>query len=186
MKLFSRMACVLVSLAASPAVALTCMDPDIVQTYEQISAQDDIYFLLKGTIDLEEDEATLKDRFLLGPGEGMEKVLAPAYGSFSGTIFHQGKFLPFDTNIEVRLDCFQQWCGDFPDDQEALYFASAARSNMWLSVEVPVCGGMRFPLSAEEDLMSHLEDEGVVWEETDAKTQPRSFLGSPQETVSTP
>jgi hypothetical protein len=180
MKLFSRLACVLMSLAASPAIALTCADPDIVQSFELISAQDDLYFLLKGSITLEEDEATLKDRFLLKPGEGMEKVLAPAYGSFTGEIFHQGKFLPFDTNIEVRMDCIEQFCGVFPDNQEALYFATAAESNMWLSLEAPVCGGARFPISAEEDLMLHLEAEGMVWDETDAETQPRNFLEAPE------
>ncbi len=163
MKLLSFGAVAAAVLLAGPASALSCMDPDIVRSYEYAAEQEEIYFLIKGSIKLDGDQERPSERALLVPGDGMEALLDPVYGSFTGEILYEGEFVPFDTNIEVRINCVGQWCGDYPDEEEALYFASAAESNMWLSVEMPACTSTRFPVSDADILISHLEKEGIEW-----------------------
>lgn len=144
-----------------PASALSCMAPDIVRSYEYAAAQDEIYFLLRGSITLTEGATRPEGRGPTVPGDTVEILLDPVQGSFRGEIFHEGTFVPFDSPIEVRLNCIVEWCGQYPDVEDALYFVSAAEGNLGLSVEMPACGGTRFPVSDAVVLIEHLSKQGV-------------------------
>ena len=164
-------------LAAGPASALSCMKPDIVQSYEYAEEQEEIYFLFKGSISLVEDQSMPTDRGEMGPGEPAATLLEPVYGSFKGEIFSEGVFVPYEATMEVRLKCVASWCGGYPDEEEALYFVSAAESNLWFTLEMPACGGTRFPVTEAETLIAHLEGQGAEWGEPDM-----SYLYSEEET----
>ncbi len=152
----------LACLSAGPAAALSCMPPDIVRSYEYALKQDEIYFLLKGKIELVKDQEMPDHRGHMSQGDPDEALLEPVYGSFTGEIFNKGEFVPFDQTLEVRLNCIGPWCGQYPDEEEALYFVTAAESNLWFMLEMPACGGTRFPISEAERFISHLKSTGAL------------------------
>lgn len=137
------------------ASALSCAPPDIVRSYEYASGQDEMYFLLKGQVSLTDGQEMpqASDR----TGDPDEMLLDPVYGAFTGEIYQLGGFEVFDAPIEVRLRCLSAWCGDYPGDEPALYIAEVSDTNMWLSIEMPPCGGTVFDISALDELMDHLE-----------------------------
>jgi len=155
------------ALLAGPAAALSCMAPDIVRSYEYAADQDEIYFLFKGNISLVEDQEMPTGRTDLRSSAPAEVSLEPVYGSFVGEIFNEGAFVPYEATMEVQVECVASWCGSYPDEDEALYFVSAAESNLWFNLGMSPCGGTRFPVEEADTLIAHLEAQGAEWGEPD-------------------
>jgi hypothetical protein len=155
------------ALLAGPASALSCMAPDIVRSYEYAAEHEKIYFLFKGKISLVEDQTMPTERESFGADAPVEVTLEPVYGSFVGEIFNEGVFVPYEATMEVQLDCVASWCGSYPDEKEALYFVSAAESNLWFNLEMSPCGGTRFDVKEADALIAHLEEKGAEWGEPD-------------------
>lgn len=77
----------------------------------------------------------------------------------------------FEHTVEGRLYCIGPWCRQYPGEQEALYFITAAESNLRSMLKMPACHDTRFPTSEAERFISHLEGTCVLngEDETDAE-----------------
>lgn len=93
--------------AASPALALSCLQPDPVRDYKQADASADRWGAVVGRLDFDESRLPgTKDRLEDKPRQ--TDLRAQLVGHSLGA---DGWETPFQGNITLRVQCFGPWCG---------------------------------------------------------------------------
>ena len=100
------------ALAATPAVSLSCIRPDIVRMYEQARDSDAGYWLVRGQLVSDTPLATPQPE---PDGRFKDNASANSTVQFQGQGLHRDGFHDIsDTDITVTITCLSHWCGSVP------------------------------------------------------------------------
>ena len=123
-------------LATGPALALSCMVPNLAETYNRLNDAPDVYVLGLGTLSATED---LPPEQRDANGMGQPRTASFAFdGAFMSV---NGLGLPRTVPVEVTTGCAASWCGTFPtEDQKHLVFLRQT-SDTGFALEISACGG---------------------------------------------
>jgi hypothetical protein len=132
--------------AGSPALALSCLRPDAVRLYELARDSEEVYYFVKGRIDLTEP---VKE-----PDPNSD---APALtrAHISGTALNSHGFgTSFEQDITIVANCLSVWCGSAADLTGEL-FAALQIVDEELTLRVGPCGGdvVQWDQNAERRLL---------------------------------
>ncbi|PJE30255.1 hypothetical protein SAMN06297129_0890 [Pseudooceanicola antarcticus] len=133
------------SLAAGPALALSCVPIGVGQSYNELSAAPGDYVVLLGDFDFEKIE--LPEQDLRNPDP--EEVRFPA--RFTGQVLDDDGFGgDFALDLTVLLRCFGPWCAGQPDPGEALAFVQKTATGLVLGLGP--CDGRHFSRPEPSDI----------------------------------
>lgn len=125
----------LVSIAGQ-AAALSCVRPDPVATFARVSAADETYYLLYGTLDF---EAVKQPKGLVNERQNP----APVAARFDGFALNQSGFnTPYKTAAVLQITCAGPWCGSQESGVKSLFFAQVQDDQ--IVVTASPCGGNIF------------------------------------------
>jgi len=119
-------------IAGSPVLALSCLRPDAVRIYEMARDAEEIYYFVKGRVDLTE---TARE-----PDPNSE---TPALTSarIAGTALNSHGFgTAFDQEITIEAHCLASWCGS-AEELTGELFAALRVEGEQLVLRVGPCGG---------------------------------------------
>lgn len=129
-------AIVLASIAGQ-ATALSCMQPNPVNTFARISGADETYYLLYGTLDF--DSSKQPQGVVNKPRDP-----APIAATFDGFALDQSGFnTPYRTAAVLQNTCAGPWCGSQEPGVKSLFFAMVQGSQIVITASP--CGGSIFP-----------------------------------------
>ncbi len=135
MKSLSLALCLIAS--AGQAVALSCIRPDPIQTFNRVAAAPESYFVLYGQLTF--DQAALPP----GMSDGPDAAPVLIEGFFRGKgLTQQGFSADYVSPALLEVVCFGPWCGSARSGVDALYFVRA--DNTPVMMEAGPCGGMIF------------------------------------------
>ncbi len=118
--------------AGSPVLALSCARPDAVRLYEMARDAEEVYFFVKGRVDLTEPVQE-PDPNSDAPALTRAHISGTALNSFGfGTSFEQ--------DFTIQANCLSVWCGSAADLAGEL-FAALQIINEELTLRVGPCGG---------------------------------------------
>ena len=112
-----RAALVLCGLVAGvqPAHALSCLRPDIAQTFADLDAAPETYVMARGTI-------TLDDGEVVRPGYVEDAEDYDLAARFQGHVLTpDGPGEAVDSHLTVEVRCAGPWCGAPPEDASVLF-----------------------------------------------------------------
>ena len=96
-----------VMLVAGPALALSCLPPDVARTYKQAAEAKETYIVVLGRLSF--DASKLPKADMERQQETPPQTLIPA--RIEGTSLSQAGFeTPFTANITLNARCFGPWC----------------------------------------------------------------------------
>lgn len=135
----------LLAMFSGQAHALSCMRPDPIETFQQLAAATESYFVLYGTLSFDEDD--------LPAGVSYENTRNP--DPIPGRFVGKGLTVNGFTNtyvgqVNLQVGCAGPWCGSARSGIEAVYFVPA--SERPVSLQAGPCGGMIFEEPSEEVL----------------------------------
>ncbi len=132
-------------MAASPALALSCLAPDPLRSFQEAAAAPETYVVLLGRLDF--DPALMPEGGYQDRQDGDDPAPVPA--RFQGQGLGPGGFAPSSVGaLTLRPTCAGPWCGSVePAGGEWLLFARQVPGG-W-EVEVGPCGGMIFERPAQ-------------------------------------
>lgn len=123
---------------AGPALALSCLAPDVMRSYAEAAASEKEYVVVHGTLSF--DEAQLPPEDLLQNDKPPETDI-PA--RLSGTYLTEAGFEEtFDRPVTLRALCLGPWCGRPASGSDYLAFLEKAGDGFLL--EINPCGGFEF------------------------------------------
>lgn len=128
------------TLAAGPALALSCLEPSVTRSFNEARAAAEVYAVVLGRFEF--DRADL-------PAAGGEGATIPAI--FDGRVLGSDGFVT-EARRPVRLDvtCVSGWCGQIEPGVETLAFIEQGEDG--LRVEVPACPRWVFQEPSAEQL----------------------------------
>ncbi|WP_136636480.1 hypothetical protein [Pseudooceanicola onchidii] len=131
------------SLSAGPALALSCMRPDPVRSYQQAAEAEEAYLVVTGT--LSHDPTSVPDRH-----SPEQPVSFPA--TLTGAFLKDDRFHgAFAAPVTVNVDCVMMTCGQMPEpSQEVLVYLQESPDGYQLNVGP--CGGWMFTDPSDEDI----------------------------------
>ncbi len=125
-------------LAAGPVLALSCIRPDVANTYERAVETEEIYVVVHGTLTF--DQTRVPDNDL--SNQNRPDTLIPA--RLKGVSLSRDGFVtPFDRIISVFLQCFGPWCGGATSGAEYLSFLERTETGYVMTIDP--CGSWIFP-----------------------------------------
>ncbi|MEQ9259537.1 MAG: hypothetical protein RIG84_10590 [Roseovarius sp.] len=128
------------SLAATPAVSLSCMRPDVARAFAQADAAEETYIVARATLSF--DEALLPQTDWENQAATPPHTLIPA--RLEGqALTKEGFTTPFAQEITLDAQCFGPWCSGAESGTEFLVFLEK-RAEGYLFPLDP-CGTMAFP-----------------------------------------
>lgn len=115
------------TVAAGPALALSCLQPSVARSFEEARAAEEVYAVVLGRFEFE--RANL-------PAAGADGVTIPA--TFDGRVLGPDGFVA-ETRRPVLLDvtCAMSWCGQIEPGAETLAFIEQGEDG--LKVEITPC-----------------------------------------------
>lgn len=125
-------------LIPAQAFALSCVEPTVASSYAAATTSEDSFLLSTGTLTF--------DVSLLPRSKGLgdkpaNRTRIPA--TVKGNAFlGQGFDQPFETNVELVVECVLSWCGSIEPGVEHLLFLREGKASYELSL--PACGGTTF------------------------------------------
>ena len=132
-------------LAAGPALALSCLRPDVARTYSQASEAEQAYVVVRG--ELRFDEARLPENG--GTNQDRRVVTIPA--RLEGKSLSRAGFTtPFARDITLEVSCLGPWCGGAQSGVEYLAFLEKHGRNLVMVAEP--CGSWAFPEPSAEQV----------------------------------
>ncbi|MBU2992463.1 hypothetical protein Q4555_08865 [Octadecabacter sp. 1_MG-2023] len=127
------------ALVATQSTALSCMPPDVAQTFQWASEAEESYAVLLG-----------KFSFDAPPQQPVSNDAQPqeVVASFTGQGLAENGFAPTTpTTVTLRTSCAGPWCGGFPNpDSEMLAFVALTDDGYLLTMGP--CGGSTFGVDA--------------------------------------
>ena len=125
-------------LAAGPALALSCLRPDVARTYNQASEAEQAYVVVSGALRFDETRLPEND----GTNNDRRNVTIPA--RLEGTSLSRAGFTtPFARDITLEVRCFGPWCGGARSGVEYLVFLE--KHGRKLVMVADPCGSWAFP-----------------------------------------
>lgn len=122
---------------ASPALALSCMQPDVANSYTWAAEAEAPYVVLLGEFQF---RAGTKSR---GNSDG--QTVPPVVAQFSGRSLGDGGFTrPFSGAVTLAPACAGPWCAGLPEPGIGLAFAEVMADGTY-QVALGPCGGRYFP-----------------------------------------
>lgn len=128
----------LITAAPLPALALSCLAPDVARSYAQFDAAEETYIVVHGRLTLDETdlpEGMTVDR---NPPE-MTQVPAHLTGFSLGG---EGFTFPFERDLTLEVACIGPWCGGVRNGEDVLAFVRKGADGY--AIEVSPCGGAIF------------------------------------------
>jgi hypothetical protein len=113
-----------ITLLAGPVSALSCMQPNITETFNSLADAPETYILALGTVTQTGPQQPLAD--------GREGYRFAAH--LTGMQVTQSGFdLPLDTDVEVQIACFDPWCGSVATDQQLIAFVQTSDTGLTIA-----------------------------------------------------
>lgn len=132
-------------LAAGPALALSCLRPDVARTYNQASEAEQAYVVVSGALRFDETRLPEND----GTKNDRRNVTIPA--RLEGTSLSRAGFTtPFARDITLEVRCFGPWCGGAQSGVEYLVFLEKHGRNLVMVADP--CGSWAFPEPSAEQV----------------------------------
>lgn len=129
---------VLTALLAQPALALSCLSPDITRDFALAAGSDDRYILVRG--DLHFDETALPDRADRRSSRQHDSIDIP--GWLAGqSLTPDGFTKPFERDVILRVSCLGPWCGSTAKGPHLAFLKQEDRD--WV-VQISPCPGMTY------------------------------------------
>lgn len=138
----------LIGLTATQSLALSCLRPDPVETFQRLAAAEERYFVLYGTLDF--DERLLPEPDLTNQDPNPE----PIPGFFRGKgLSGEGFNTDYIANVNLQIQCLGPWCGGAVSGLPAVWFVPFNDPPATLQAEP--CGSMTFyePTEAVIDML---------------------------------
>ena len=133
------------AVVAGQAQALSCLRPDPIQTFMQLAAAEERYFVLYGELTFDES--------LLPEGVSMDQTREPdpIPGQFVGKgLTRDGFANDYVSAVNLQVTCAGPWCGSAQSGIDAIYFVPMSEPPATL-IAGP-CGGMIFPEPSQATL----------------------------------
>jgi hypothetical protein len=146
----------LMTLTATQSLALSCLRPDPVETFQRLAAAEERYFVLYGTLDF--DERLLPEPDLTNQDPSPE----PIPGHFTGKgLSRQGFTTDYIANVTLQIQCFGPWCGGAASGVPAVWFVPF--SDPPATLQADPCGSMTFyePSDAAVEMLESCMAGGV-------------------------
>jgi len=136
--------------SAQPAIALSCIRPDITRSYDWAEESEKTFIILRGVI-----LAAAKNS---PPGLRKPNVRpSAAMGVFTGSYLTETGFdYPVETEIRIKIGCAGPWCGSMPEGDERIYFVTVNPDGTDPTYSSEACGGNSFPVLDEAALIEHV------------------------------
>ncbi|WP_338549303.1 hypothetical protein [Roseovarius phycicola] len=136
---------VLAMFVAGPALALSCIRPDVANTYKRAAEAEEIYVVIHGTLTF--DQTLAPDNDLTN--QNRPDTLIPA--RLNGTSLSRDGFVStFRRNISLVLQCFGPWCGGAVSGAE--YLAFLQKTDAGYRMIIDPCGSLVFPEPTQAQL----------------------------------
>jgi hypothetical protein len=138
-----RCSILLALIAATPASALSCLQPSIENTYRFADESPTNYSIAVGS--LRAVGASIPPEGAVAAGgdiNDMRGYVQPAQFEgqfFTGTDFSLDRSVP----VTVEVTCLSAWCGSFSDIESGLFFLEVADDGSYV-LEAGPCGGNVF------------------------------------------
>ncbi len=124
---------------ASPAMALSCLPPDVTRTYNEAAEAKEAYIIVYGRLNFDETRLPKVDREKLEQTPHNTLIPAQLVGnSLVGAGFEQA----FDQSITLNAQCFGPWCAGARSDTPFLAFLERTEDGYLLKLDP--CGGFGF------------------------------------------
>lgn len=127
----------LIFLTATQSVALSCMRPDPIETFQRLAAADESYFVLRGKLSF--DETALPPS--VGTNEMMQPVPIPGFFHGKG-LTKEGFTSDYVSNVLLQVNCAGPWCGSAQSNVDAVWFVPFSDPPAILQADP--CGSMTF------------------------------------------
>ena len=127
----------LICLTATQSVALSCLRPDPVDTFQRLAAAEESYFVLRGKLTFDESA--------LPPSVGDNDTVPPdpIPGFFVGSgLTKDGFTSDYVSNVLLQVDCAGPWCGTAQSNVDAIWFVPF--SDPPATLQADPCGSMTF------------------------------------------
>ena len=127
----------LICLTATQSLALSCLRPDPVETFQRLAAAEEAYFVLRGALTFDENA--------LPPGVGSNDMAQPdpIPGFFVGTgLTKEGFTSDYVSNVLLQVNCAGPWCGSAQSNVDAVWFVPFSDPPAVLQADP--CGSMTF------------------------------------------
>lgn len=124
-------------MAGGPALALSCLRPDVARTYSQAAASETSYIVVVGELTFDER------RLPRGDGAQQDRRNAVIPARMDGVSLSKAGFTtPFSRTITLEVACFGPWCGGAKSGVPYLAFLEK-RGGRYVLVADP-CGSSAF------------------------------------------
>lgn len=127
------------SLAAGPALSLSCLPADVVTSFNDAAASEQSYIVVHGR--LEFDESKLPEVDINQQDETPPQTDIPAR-LVGKSLSKAGFKTDFDRPITLRAMCLGPWCGRATSGTEYLSFVQMTEDGYMLAITP--CGGFEF------------------------------------------
>lgn len=132
-------------LIANQSVALSCMRPDPIDSFQRFAAAPERYFVLYGTLTFDEDLLPETDMI------NQTRDPDPIPGRFVGKGLTQDGFTSdYIGSVNLQVTCAGPWCGGAASGGEAVFFVPFTEPPVSLIAEP--CGSMIFPEPSQATL----------------------------------
>ena len=125
------------AMVAGPSHALSCLLPDPIDTFQQLAAAPESYFVLYGKMTFDEG--------LLPQGVSMDQQREPAPipARFVGKgLTRDGFTNDYVSDVTLQVGCAGPWCGSARSGVDAIFFVEA--TDPPVTMQAGPCGGMIF------------------------------------------
>jgi hypothetical protein len=128
------------ALVAQQALALSCLRPDVVRSYEQAALADEIYVMLLGRFTFDAAELP-KGQDVQPPGQDRSASLSAEFVGHG--LNRSGFVVPVERSVTLSVQCWAAWCGGLASG--GLGMAFAERTAEGYVVKIDPCGTQFFP-----------------------------------------
>ncbi|MEO0370580.1 MAG: hypothetical protein AAF231_03905 [Pseudomonadota bacterium] len=115
----------LLSFMAGPALALSCMAPDVAHTFKELQSAPQTYVVVHGVLDF--DPAKMPEDGLVNPSQDVSETRMDA--RLNGNALNvQGFAVPFNSKITLNVECIWSWCPSPKAGSSVLAFVEVSKN----------------------------------------------------------
>lgn len=133
------LAAVVLSLAAGPALSLSCLPVDVVTSFKDATTAEETYVVVHGTLEFDESDLPEVDLDRQDQTPPQTDIAARLTGK---SLSKAGFKADFDQPITLRVECLGPWCGQAVPGTDYLSFLQVTDEGYLLAVNP--CGGFDF------------------------------------------
>ena len=130
--------------AAQPALALSCLRPDVIRLYSDARDSEDLYSMVVGKI-------TATNPIAIPKKDNGGSTKADTTVRVTGrSLTSSGFTAPFDRDVTLRASCLSVWCAD-PPTLDTEVFLTLRHDGDARVVDIGPCPFNALPWSADEE-----------------------------------